>query len=301
MSRRALALALIGALSLAACGLPAGSPQEPLSQAAPPETQAAAVPLNPCNYWDSATLEAHAATDRRYTVDTPLAAVVPHYAPELEMLAALLASAGDHYDTVVVIGPDHVGKGGGIALSGRGWDTPYGVLSGSDRAAQALLASGTVDARQNHALLAEDHAVATLIPYVARWLPQAQVAGVLLGRHTDRQRLEALADTLCQLALETRLLVLFSVDFAHYQRPQDIPARDRETREIIESGDIPALLRLESSNLDSPECMAAFVLLAQRSGLVPRYLDGSVSEYLENGVPQAGSFMVWAADGMKPD
>ena len=290
----ALALAL---MVLAGCAAPAPIPPE---AEAPPstteaETRAAPPPLNPCNFYDSPLVSRHLKEAEALDLPGLRCLVVPHYAPEMDLLASALAGQpAEGFDTVVVLGPDHTGRGGGISVSGRGWRTPLGVLAGSEAAAGRLLDDSAIKAQENHDLLAEDHAVSTLMPYLAAALPEARVAGVLISRYTALARLEALADALARLGEDSRLLVVLSVDFSHYQSPGFAEKCDAETVDLVKQGGLVPILELQSTHVDSPEALALLLLLGQRLGLEPQLEEKRMSTFVENGAVMAGSFMLWS-------
>jgi len=283
----ALMLLLSGCVAEAVAS---AAPTEP-----PPPTTVAAPPLNPCNFYDAPLASRHLEAAEPRALPGLRAITVPHYAPELDLLADVLAGQeADAFDCIVVLGPDHTGRGGGISVSGRGWRTPLGTLTGSEAAARRLLDSPAIAAIENHALLAEDHAVSTLMPYLAYALPDAAVASVLISRYTALARLEALADALVELGEEARLLVVLSLDFSHYQTPDAASLCDAETVALIESGDLIPTLNLQSTHVDCPEALALLLLLGNRLALTPRLEASRLTTFVENGAPMAGSFMVWS-------
>lgn len=301
---RKVALLLGLCLMLSACGA-AALAQPPPADTAPTEAATAApaaeattpppAALNPCLHVDTGLIERQAREAEGRPLPGLRALVAPHYAPQLDLLAGVLGALDPQgYDLVVVLGPDHTGEGAGITVSARGWDTPYGILAGSEAAGQALLYSPDIRATENDDLLARDHAVATHMPYLARYMPRAEVAGVLVGRHTGAERLFALAEALAALGESNRLLVLLSVDFSHYQTLPDAEAYDAETVDILERGDMAALLGLGSTHVDSPETLAVFLHLAELWALEPGLEAQSRNTFVENGAPMAGSFMLWS-------
>ena len=284
-SRLAALLALM--LLLSGCEAKAPAPAE--------ITEAVAPPLNPCNFYDAPLAGHHWGEAEPRPLSGLRCITVPHYAPELDLLAGALAGQkADAFDCIIVLGPDHTGRGGGVSVSGRGWRTPLGTLAGSEAAARRLLDDPGIAAAENHALLAEDHAVSTLIPYLAYALPEAAVASVLISRYTALDRLEALADALMELGEAARLLVVLSIDFSHYQMPDVARICDAETVALIEGGDLIPILNLKSTHVDCPEALALLLLLGQRLALTPRLEETRLTTFVENGVPMAGSFMMWS-------
>lgn len=295
----AWALALLLALGWGCAPAPEAvlelpDPPVPLAQlpedtsARPPE------PLNPCNYCDEALLQAH-FLPQGYDLPGLSMAIVPHYAPALGMLAgALKVAQADPPQLVILMGPDHEGKGGGVTLSGRGWSTPYGVVEGDADAARLLLADTGIEAAENHALLAQDHSVSTLVPYVAHSLEGSRAVTLLIGKYTSLSRLKALAGAIDSLAQGQSVLVLFSVDFSHYQSPEAAARLDAQTIAAIEDGNQQALLQMDGKNLDSPEAVVVALKLADMWQLQATLADHKAFTYSQGGQAEAGTFMLWA-------
>lgn len=233
-------------------------------------------------------------TAQPYTLDGALlAAVVPHYEPMLSRSASMLAAAKEEdYDTVVVIGPNHSGEGPQIIVSGDSWNTPDGLLEGNRELAQLLLANSRIQAAEDRERTEAEWSVSVHMPYLREFFPEAKVVTVLLARGAKTSALQTLAQVLSQQAAEQKVLVLGSVDFSHYQTPDEAERRDVQTQVLIEEGDVEALRRLRGENLDSPETISVILYLKGDREL--QLLEHPFETYWENGTERAASYFLYA-------
>ena len=246
-----------------------------------------------CLYADTAKEESFARAARPDTRYAQVSAVLlPHYGNALGMCCDLLSSIEREIDLLVLIGPNHAGAGDAVQISGADWYWSTGQMPGDPEAAQALAdAAGTLTDTQ----IAQDWSVQTLIPYMRRYFPEARLVTVLLSRDADVQSLTLLAEAVQTLSSQQELLLAGSVDFSHYLDPASAKENDEKTCAWIETGDIPAILRLDNGYLDSPETVAAVLSYTQALGQTLRLCDGLFEQFWENGQEKAGSYYTFAA------
>lgn len=243
----------------------------------------------PCNYYDEALVRAQIdAASPSDAYQNIAGAVVPHYAPAMYMAADLLASVADAPETVVIIAPNHAGKGPAIQICGNGYYWKSGSLQGNPELAAQLAAA--LDVETDDSAAQEDWSASLLVPYLAHYFPETRVVTVLLTRGTGDTALRLLAGTLAGAAQQQSLLVLGSADFSHYQDEQTARACDAETARILSEGDTARLLTLSNAYLDSPETIS--VLLTYASLLEQEFCraDGLFETFLQDGRRIAGSY-----------
>lgn len=311
MRRVFISLSAAAFLLLAACGVPAEhlaaadepaaaghisaeetapSPEEtgdgagPADQAAEPVSRGDAIP---CAFYDGALVSAHLARAESEKRDIA-GAIVPHYAAAMYMTADALSSVTEVPDTVVVVGPNHEGRGELIQICGRSYVWADGSIEGDGTMAAALAAG--LGLETSDAAAREDWSASLQMPYIAHYFPEAQVVTVLLARGADPGQLRTLARLLSEAAEAQSLLVLGSADFSHYQDPKTAEACDRETAQIIADGDADRLLRLGNDHIDSPETAAVLLLYGQALDREPFRADGLFERFIENGKEKAGSY-----------
>lgn len=271
------------------------SPEQQKAPAVPPVSKQADEYRDyiACSYYDAELVRAHiAAAEPDEAYQNIAGAVVPHYAPAMHMVSDLLSSVASAPDTVVVVAPNHAGKGGPVQICGNGYYWKSGKIAGDPALAGQMAAALGLETDASAAQ--EDWSASLLMPYLAHYFPDARVVTVLLSRGAGEAQVLALAGCLAETAGTRDLLVLGSADFSHYQDVETARDCDRETARAIEDGDRTRLLSLGNEYLDSPETVA--VLLAYAS-LLERELsaaDGMFETFIQDGRRMAGSYYAYA-------
>lgn len=221
------------------------------------------------------------------------AAIVPHYAPALDLACDILSGVSRAISTVVIVAPNHPGTGEALTVSSSDWYWEGGRAVGNKALAQELCegTGGVV----SFALDADEWSASTLIPYAAHYFPGADFVAVYLSRGAEVSALDALAERLAEKSEDGGLLVLGSADFSHYQDEPTARENDNITTSLIESGDTTALLRLGNAYIDSPETAAVIIKYAAALSQTLTKRDSVLTPYIENGRRLAGSFMSFAA------
>lgn len=250
-----------------------------------------------CNHFDAEIFYKNVTLAEEFEIDVrPIGFTSPHYQPAMYLTASLCktASAKGGYDTVVVIGPDHKGTGGGVVVSESGFDTPFGSLTPDRSFTERVMKHPSVSAKIDDDFIERDHAAVALMPYVKYYFPKARAAAVLLSKSCDNAALTALADILRDAGDARSVLVLLSIDFSHYQSPAEAERRDADTLEIIGSRNIARLRNLDGANLDSPESMSVMLfLLNQYPQRQLTLLAKAAIPYRENGLEYTGSYFIF--------
>jgi len=76
-----------------------------------------------------------------------------------------------------------------------------------------------------------------------------------------------LACSLDKVSKEENILVLGSIDFAHYQDYETTVLQDKKTLSLIEEGNIEQLKVLHGENLDTAEAMGVIILYSKAKGV----------------------------------
>lgn len=220
------------------------------------------------------------------------AVLLPHYANALYLACNALSGIEREIDLVVLIGPNHSGRGDALQVCGADWYWDTGNMAGDAQAADtiAAYAGGTLTSTE----IAEDWSVQTLVPYAARYFPSAQVVTVLLSRGAEISVLSKLAKAVSVLGEDREVLLLASADFSHYLTPSDAQAHDARTMMLIEAGEESTLLTLDNGYIDSPETLVTAMLFAENQGQKLTKLDGLFETFYENGTQKAGSYYAFA-------
>lgn len=197
---------------------------------------------------------------------------VPHHAPAGHLAASAirdlsktaLADARSSWQRVVVIGPDH-GKAGATAATtcAAAWHTPFGRVEG-DASAHVLLATvGAVT--ESCDLLAHEHSMGEIVPYVARYLPGATVVPLAVRADANRAERRQLLGALREI-VDQHTVVVVSVDLAHGVPPHVARWNDGETVAALESFDAASIAAFGDEHLDAPAATLIAMALAEDLG-----------------------------------
>lgn len=228
-------------------------------------------------------------------------ALLPHYAPAMQLGANLLGARTSTPDTVIIIAPNHSGQGANLQICGASYIWESGSMPGNTALAEELAAALSLEPDDRAAQ--EDWSASLQIPYLASYFPDTEVVTILVSRGADAALLVKLGETLAALSAEQEIFLLGSVDFSHDQSPQDALRCDEETHRLISAGDPAALLPLGNAYLDSPETVAVLMAYAKCCGMELVLQDTYLETFLENGRQKAGSYAAYAlikADGDVP-
>jgi AmmeMemoRadiSam system protein A/AmmeMemoRadiSam system protein B len=150
---------------------------------------------------------------------------------------------GLEYDTVVVIGDTHTGRGTApIAVWARGaYETPLGAVPVDEEVAAALLAADSriLFDRDGHE---SEHPVENQIPFLQRVVgSDFKVVPIVL--HDDSlETAEVLSQALVEALADRKALIVASTDLAHWPAYDDARASDAAMLAAIETMDPQALL-----------------------------------------------------------
>ncbi|MCL2121153.1 MAG: AmmeMemoRadiSam system protein B [Clostridiales bacterium] len=194
------------------------------------------------------------------------ALTLPHHAPAASLLIYALqrlSEADDKPDTVILLGPNHTNTGPPAALTRSLWQTPYGRVDPDEEILDALLREGL--AAESPELFEQEHSIGFVIPWLAKFLPEAKVAPVIFHYQYPTADLAKLLDTL-EPWLSAHTLLLVSVDFSHHHHREEAAILDRTTASLLQSGDWRGIAGLGSDYLDCPTLVAALLRYGQDKG-----------------------------------
>jgi len=164
--------------------------------------------------------------------------MLPHagYAYSGSVAALGYMSAGDKYDTVVVVGPSHYVPFQGASLfAGEAVHTPLGDVPVDQEACRFMMESHE-SLRELPAAWEREHSVEVHFPLLKRFMPKAKVIPIVTGHCVGRYS-EALAGTLGALRKRRNLLFIASTDLCHYPDYATAVEKDQEFLKAILTGD----------------------------------------------------------------
>ncbi len=166
------------------------------------------------------------------SADAAIGAVCPHAGYEYSgpvACHALAAIAAGRPDTVVVIGPDHVGLGEGASTAGPGgWETPLGTVPVDAAASAALAEAAGGLVREDAAPHAREHSIEVVLPMLQEFIPGGFSVLPVLVSDQRRGAAERLGRAVARVAasLPGSTAVVGSSDLTHYEPPERAREQD---------------------------------------------------------------------------
>jgi len=224
--------------------------------------------------------------------EAPIAIVAPHagYVYSAQIAAdAWRQTAGQQYDTIVILATNHTGAGFGRVgvLPGSGLRTPLGVAK-LDQALSAALVKEDPDCVADAAMHAGEHSLEVQVPFAQRLFPNASLVAAVVASE-DVGVVTRLGRTLGRLLAGRRALVVASSDLSHYPSYRDAAAADRRTLEAIASLDPDRLRSVASAaprgvpNLATCACGSAPIMAAMAAARALGATRGRVVSYANSG------------------
>lgn len=182
---------------------------------------------------------------RNLTPSRPIAIVAPHagyrFSGSLagQAYAAVLDAKMEHsYDRIVILSPSHKHRFDGLAMpSWSRFKVPNGVVNVDKMCRNDLLDRKLVHI--NDAAHENEHGIETQLPFMARYLHQAQIVPIVVGR----AKLGQVAQLIDYLADESEVNTLFvlSSDLSHFHDRAKAMQLDAATAQMIETADAQGL------------------------------------------------------------
>ncbi len=198
------------------------------------------------------------------------AAILPHDAnshKELTVFYRGLATSNPNIETVVVISPNHFGKGTANVQTGSlGFKTADGVLKPDSNLLKGLELNETAEIES--ATFEKEHGITMQAEYVKRFFPKADFLPIVLKAGTTPREVDALVLWMTSNLEAEKALVLGSIDFSHYLTKAQADINDAKTLAQIK---LMNLNKLPTSDtkcafLDSPMTLRAIVQYARAVG-----------------------------------
>lgn len=194
-----------------------------------------------------------------------ISAVVPHHlvaGPLLTDVMKILARQQPRL--IILVGPNHLNKGGKSITGYHGWETPEGVVEAEDKTVSLLLEKGL--AVRDEEVLSKEHSIGALVPLLRHFLPGTKIVPLVFHHDVNLQEIDLLLTGL-EPFLTEKTLLLSSVDFSHYLTRSEAQDKDRETLGYMRKYDYTTLFHLGNDYLDSPASLIMAFRLAERQGI----------------------------------
>lgn len=234
-----------------------------------------AVPVTPTHQAVESTVRFFEATGfydaiRRYPKAkqeaTIRGVVVPHHLVADDVIAETLALvANQEVSRIVLIGPNHFELGSAaVTTSDNAWVSPVGTVA-PDVATIVALTAQTSYVKNDPAVMNEEHAHASVMPFLSYYFPGVPVVPLALSMKLTHGDLNDLIARLVAMDDGTTLYVA-TVDFSHYLSETESEQRDQETAALMVAGKVDSLLALSSQHIDSPRSIVAVMEILRHLG-----------------------------------
>ncbi|MDR7418546.1 MAG: AmmeMemoRadiSam system protein B [Armatimonadota bacterium] len=169
--------------------------------------------------------------------------VVPHagfaYSGPVAAHAYLRLSEAAAPEVVVIIGPDHAGRGSAVALAPQArWQTPLGDVTTDHPVKAALHRRGIPLDGRGHA---SEHSVEVQLPFLQMLGYDGPVLPIVMARQ-DLETAMVLAEALAASLAGLKATLIASTDLSHYLPHVRAVDADRPVLEALERGDAGGLL-----------------------------------------------------------
>ena len=111
-----------------------------------------------------------------------------------------------------------------------------------------------------------EHSVANMMPFVEHYLPKAKVVPIIVSRKTNLDDIKNFLTRFGDVLKREDVLLLASIDFAHYVSLEEAEKNDKETESAIKKVSIREILGYDNDHLDSPETLVAILLAMKKNG-----------------------------------
>lgn len=211
---------------------------------------------------DAQLYSVDAIEDRAQTFDDYVyGGIVSHHLLASVDIAHFFHELSDQdVERVIIVGPNHFYPIAFPALTTlHGYHTPFGDVSVDTAYVERMLEQGIVQIDED--MIDTEHAISSLVPYVAAYLPDAEVVPIILTRTASDESVDAVAEFLKAHHSE-KTVVIASVDFSHHLYSNASMLHDLRSVSAIHSFDLDSLAKLE---IDSPQSIR--VLLQYLEGV----------------------------------
>lgn len=195
------------------------------------------------------------------------------------------------YTKVILVGPNHSDLGEhNLITSDISWDTPYGTVDP---------APTNISLPVDNLVIAEDHSLEVIMPFIKVYLPRAEVVTVMAKSTTTEDEIDHLVQELTP-GVDDKTIVLVSTDFSHYLSQEVALSNDQVTLSLIRTRSYNKIETLTSDYLDSPLSLIIMLkvmdLLGAKSDELFEHTDASTISLSPNSPTTSYLFLNFYAE-----
>jgi AmmeMemoRadiSam system protein B/AmmeMemoRadiSam system protein A len=166
-------------------------------------------------------------------------------------------------DTVIILGPNHTGRGVPFSLASEGtWATPLGKVEIDSELAEKLLRNSKYLQKDEEAH-EQEHSLEVEIPFLQYFKPEIKIVPIILASGDGKVLKEIgleIAQTIAELKKD--VVIFASSDMNHYESQKVAQKKDRMAIDAVLNLDGPELLkRLRQQDISMCGYAPAFVMI----------------------------------------
>ena len=184
--------------------------------------------------------------------------------------------------TFVILGPNHTGRGSGVALSQEDWETPLGVAE-NDRELGSLIQRNSKIVDFDEAAHEGEHSVEVQLPFLQFIYGNFKFIPICIGLG-DYETAEDIAHAILKAsqAAKREVFVVASSDFTHFEDAQSAKQKDELAMKHIERLDARNFLKeVETNNISI--CGYAPIMVATIYSKLMGGKEAKVLKYANSG------------------
>jgi len=164
------------------------------------------------------------------------AIVAPHagfvYSGASAAHAYLALAEQDKPDTVIVIGPNHTGRGTPISVMGEGfWETPLGLVPLNTELAERIVEQSDI-ARFDETAFTREHSIEVQLPFLQFIYPEFKLVPICMG-YQDLGASRDLGKAIHESIKDESVIIVASSDLNHMETKEVSNRKDRFVLDAI--------------------------------------------------------------------
>jgi len=190
--------------------------------------------------------------------------LVPHHNVAYNMIGAFYERLEKDVDLVILIGPNHSGKGPRYQVVGSSYMTHYGQVMPSPLFGELMRYENVV--RADEVMLRSEHSVGIHMNFIRTYYEDTPVLTLLVHETGGIHGVDGLVENINQLIRNINVIIIGSVDFSHDLSLEDANEKDKMTKEIFKNKSYNRLFTLNNDHMDSPTTAYLTVMLLKEMG-----------------------------------
>ncbi|MFA5077840.1 MAG: AmmeMemoRadiSam system protein B [Candidatus Micrarchaeia archaeon] len=177
--------------------------------------------------------------ESEYTPVSAVGGVCPHagyvYSGQTAAITFFSIAELKKAETIVILGPNHTGRGSLISISLRDWETPLGISKCDVELAKRIQKnSKLIDFDENAHMF--EHSIEVQLPFVQKINPNAKIVCICMMSQDYESALDV-GNALAKTLNPGKHIVIASSDFSHYLPAEEAGRKDSAARSYIEALD----------------------------------------------------------------